>query len=146
MSAGEHSAPLRPLAAVSVAIVRDGRVLLVRRGREPARGIWAFPGGRVEAGETHEEAARRELMEETSLAAGPLRPHRSVAIAPASAGNPGFDLLVFAGNQVDGVLRAGDDAEAAAWFTAADLNRIKVIASVEEIARELLAARADPAD
>lgn len=129
-----------PLAAVSVALVRGGRVLLVRRGREPSRGVWAFPGGRVEEGESREEAARRELMEETSLSAGPLKPYRTVAIAPVAAGAPGFDLTVFCGSVAEGVLEAGDDADAAGWFGESELDGLQVIDSVLRIARELLAA------
>ena len=69
-----------PVAAVSVALRRDDRVLLVKRGRAPSAGLFAFPGGRVEPGETLEEAARRELFEETGLAAGALAPVASIAI------------------------------------------------------------------
>lgn len=130
------------IAAVSVAIVRDGRVLLVRRGREPGRGVWAFPGGRVEPGESREAAARRELAEETALSAGALSPYRTVAILPAGPGAPGFDLTVFAGDATEGALAAGDDAEAAGWFAAGELDAIPVIDSVLEIARELLAGQA----
>src|SRR3954469_11079883 len=51
------------------AVVRDaaGRLLLVRRGREPSIGLWSLPGGRVEPGETAEQAAAREVLEETGL-------------------------------------------------------------------------------
>lgn len=129
-----------PVAAVSVALVREGRVLLVRRGREPSRGVYAFPGGRVEPEETLEEAARRELMEETSLSAGQLEPYRTVLIQPASASVPAFELTVFAGDFAEGVLHAGDDADEAGWFTAGELDRMPVIESVAVIARELLAA------
>ena len=132
------------LAAVSVALVRDGRVLLVRRGRDPGRGIWAFPGGRVEPGESREAAARRELAEETALSAGTLSAHRVVAIHPAGPGAPGFDLTVFVGSEAEGTLEAGDDAEAAGWFGAGELDAIPVIDSVMEIARELLADAAPP--
>ena len=62
------------LPAVSVAMRRHDRMLLVKRGRAPSRGLYAFPGGRVEAGETLEAAARRELLEETGLEAGELSP------------------------------------------------------------------------
>lgn len=133
------------LAAVSVALVREGRVLLVRRGREPGRGIWAFPGGRVEPGESREAAARRELAEETALSAGALVPHREIAIQPAGPGAPGFDLTVFSGSEATGVLTAGDDAEAAGWFAPGEMEAIPVIDNVLEIALELLAAVAPSA-
>lgn len=64
--------PSRPVLAASVAVVRDGLVLLAARGRPPMRGAFTFPGGGVEVGETLAEAARREVMEETGLAIGDL--------------------------------------------------------------------------
>ena len=57
-----------PKLGVSAAIWRDGKVLLVERAKPP-KGIWAFPGGHVELGETLEEAAARELQEETGMTA-----------------------------------------------------------------------------
>ena len=128
-----------PVAAVSVALVREGRVLLVRRGREPSRGVYAFPGGRVEPDETLEAAARRELMEETSLSAGRLEPYGVELIEPAAAGAPAFHLTIFSGETAEGVLHAGDDADAAGWYTAEELETLPVIESVAAIARELLA-------
>src|SRR5580693_2709208 len=59
--------PTRPYLAVSAAIFRDGRVLIVRRARPPAHGIYTLPGGGVELGETLEEAVIREVREETAL-------------------------------------------------------------------------------
>lgn len=59
--------PPRPWVGVGVIIVRDGRVLLVQRGREPGRGLWALPGGMVDLGETMRQAAAREALEETGL-------------------------------------------------------------------------------
>ncbi|WP_298900115.1 NUDIX domain-containing protein, partial [uncultured Mesorhizobium sp.] len=64
------------IPAVSVAVVRGDMVLLVKRARQPSRGLYAYPGGKVEAGETLEQAARRELLEETRLLATDYRPLR----------------------------------------------------------------------
>ena len=56
-----------PRLAVSAGIFRDGKILLVRRAREPAKGVYTFPGGRVEFGESLTEALTREIREETGL-------------------------------------------------------------------------------
>jgi ADP-ribose pyrophosphatase YjhB (NUDIX family) len=64
--------PTRPFLAVSAAIIRDGRVLIVRRARAPAHGVYTLPGGVVELGETLEEAIVREVMEETALEIEPV--------------------------------------------------------------------------
>ncbi len=67
MTADIDPSSARPQLAVSAAIFRDGKILLVRRARAPAKGIYTLPGGRVEFGETLVEALRREMREETSL-------------------------------------------------------------------------------
>jgi 8-oxo-dGTP diphosphatase len=66
--------PPRPILAVSAAILRDGKVLVVRRARPPAGGLFSLPGGVVEVGETLFEAVAREVLEETSLAVEPVAP------------------------------------------------------------------------
>lgn len=66
--------PARPLIGVSVAVIRDGRVLLAQRAAEPMRGVWTLPGGLVEAGERLAEAALRELEEEVGTRAEVVGP------------------------------------------------------------------------
>jgi 8-oxo-dGTP diphosphatase len=64
--------PDRPFLAASAAIVRDGKVLVVRRAQPPANGLFSLPGGVVEVGETLHEAVAREVREETSLTIEPV--------------------------------------------------------------------------
>jgi 8-oxo-dGTP diphosphatase len=64
--------PAAPVVGVGGVVVRDGRVLLVRRGKEPLYGRWTVPGGTVELGETLEEAVIREMEEETGLRVEPV--------------------------------------------------------------------------
>lgn len=133
----------RPVLAVSAAILHEGRVLLVRRGREPSKGLYAFPGGRVEPGEALEDAARRELLEETALTAGPLTPLTTVVI-PDLHGTPVFELTVFFGTEATGTLAPGDDAESAGWFDAAEIAALPVTGNVGEIALRLIAGEPVP--
>jgi ADP-ribose pyrophosphatase YjhB (NUDIX family) len=92
------------------AVVRDpqGRLLLVRRGHAPSKGLWSVPGGRVEEGETPELAAAREVQEETGL---------QVEIGRLLASVPIGDYLVhdFAAVVTGGTLAAGDDASDVRW-------------------------------
>ncbi len=59
--------PARPILAVGTVVVRDGCVLLARRGKAPSRGKWSVPGGAVNVGESLEDAARREIREECGI-------------------------------------------------------------------------------
>jgi ADP-ribose pyrophosphatase YjhB (NUDIX family) len=64
--------PAAPVVGVGGVVVRDGKVLLIRRGKEPLYGRWVVPGGTVELGETLEEALAREMEEETCLRVEPV--------------------------------------------------------------------------
>ncbi|MFD0884355.1 NUDIX hydrolase [Streptosporangium algeriense] len=106
------------------AIIRDGegRLLLVRRGRPPGKGLWSIPGGRVEPGESDAEALARELREETGLTV-------RIAGLAGTVDRPGpggvvYEIRDYLAEASGGTLRAGDDAEEARWFTEDDLARL----------------------
>lgn len=106
----------RVVLAVSAVIVdEDGRVLLIRRGHEPARGLWSIPGGSVEPGESLESALEREILEETGLHVdvGSLIWRGVVELAEGVD----YEIHTFAARVVSGQLQPGDDAELAQWLT-----------------------------
>ncbi|GAA4750046.1 NUDIX hydrolase [Gordonia alkaliphila] len=107
------------LAASVVLVDEDGRVLLVKRGHDPQRGRWSVPGGHVEPGETFEEAAVREVHEETGLE---VTVGEELWTATVPFGDDElFEVHDFAGTVTGGVLRSGDDAEEVRWVAPADL-------------------------
>jgi 8-oxo-dGTP diphosphatase len=59
--------PEQPMVGVGAVVLRDGRLLMVKRSREPSKGKWSIPGGRLELGETLRQAARREVLEECGI-------------------------------------------------------------------------------
>jgi len=128
--------------AVSIALVEGGRVLLVKRGKQPSKGMYAFPGGRVEPGETLIEAVQRELMEETGLSAAVVEQVEIMRFEPYRPGWAGYVLTVFAGTLAGGELMAGDDAAEAGWFTPDEIAAMPLTESTAIIARRLLEAAA----
>ncbi len=106
--------PRGPAVTVDAVWLDRGRVLLVRRGRPPAEGRWALPGGFVEYGETVEAAVARELREETGLRA---RPVRLVGVYSGPDRDPRRHTLTIAFEMHGriGPPRGGDDASQAEW-------------------------------
>ncbi len=129
--------PDRPLLGVSGLIRRQDRVLLVQRSRPPLAGLWSLPGGLVEAGETLEEAARREIREETGIEAHALERiglEEIIERDEAGTARRHFVLAVFKGRYRSGTVVAGDDARAAIW---ADPSNPDGLALTEGTARRL---------
>jgi len=129
----------KTIPAVSVAVVRDTTVLLVKRARPPSQGVYAFPGGKVEPGETLVQAAMRELLEETGLRAIDYRPLRDIHIDGSGENHPvDYLLTVFGAVYAGGEATASDDAETAAFYTLDEMTDMALEGDVFEVAEELL--------
>jgi 8-oxo-dGTP diphosphatase len=108
------------------AVIKDpaGRLLLIRRGHAPGAGLWSLPGGKVEPGETDQQAVIREVREETGLSVVP-----GVLVGSVTRPAPGgaaFEIRDYAASVTGGDLAAGDDAMDARWVRPAELGSLPV--------------------
>ncbi|HEV2955116.1 MAG TPA: NUDIX hydrolase [Xanthobacteraceae bacterium] len=137
--------PDRPFLAVSAAIVRDGRILLVRRARAPGRGLYSLPGGVVEAGETLHQAVVREVYEETGLTVEPvgLAGHREAIVRDAGGRvQRHFVILPFACRWRAGEAMPSEEVAEARWLKPhemADLATTEGLADIIATAMQQLA-------
>src|ERR1700751_3976678 len=128
--------PTRPYLAVSAAVFRDGRVLIVRRGRPPAHGLYTLPGGGVELGETLEQAVIREVREETGLAIAPLGLvgfREAIARDAAARVERHFVILPFAAYWVGGEIARSEELAEAHWLKPDELGGLKTTEGLAEI-------------
>ena len=115
-----------PKIGALAVVVHEARVLLVQRSKQPDAGLWGFPGGHVEWGETVMQAAQRELLEETSVIAEPLHYLDNLDLLRRDAQGivQSHYLLVGVKCQYQsGTPVAGDDALDARWFPIDQIRR-----------------------
>jgi 8-oxo-dGTP diphosphatase len=151
----------KPVAAVAAVMVRDGKLLLIKRGVEPSKGKWSVPGGRVEWGETLIEAVKREVREETGLEievgqvagvydlvvqdsrfnvrgstnearTGPQVTHHSSPITHH------YVIIDYYATPIGGDLTPGDDAADARWVPLEDLDSYELTEHLRERLGEMV--------
>jgi 8-oxo-dGTP diphosphatase len=112
----------RPQLAASASIFRDGRVLLVRRARAPAKGVYSLPGGRVEFGETLAMAVAREVMEETGLTIDIVALSGFREMLPGAAAGGHYLIMSFAARWLAGEPVLNDELDDFLWLAPDDLG------------------------
>ncbi len=121
----KHVSTPRPIAATIAAVFHDEKILLVRRAHSPDAGFWGFPGGKIEAGESIEAAAIRELFEETGIRGQARRVFTAVDAFDRDENGRlrrHFVLIAVLCDWVAGDPVAGDDALDARWFRLDELD------------------------
>jgi ADP-ribose pyrophosphatase len=132
--------PKRPLVGVGVLIKKDDEVLLVKRGSEPARGLWSIPGGLVELGEGVLEAGKREVEEETGLKieVDALLDVIDNIIRDEKGGvRYHYVLIDFLGHPVGGELKVASDIMDARWVKIGQVNQYQITKTLEKLLRKL---------
>ena len=126
--------PPIPCVCVGAIAVDDGNLLLVRRRNEPGIGSWSVPGGRVEPGETIQEAVVRELLEETGVEGVCMG---LVGVSERIGDDHHFVILDYSVEvlaPVDAI--AGDDADEARWVPLHDVAEMDLVDGLAEFLHE----------
>jgi 8-oxo-dGTP diphosphatase len=118
--------PLTPLVGVGAVVVERGRVLLVRRGREPLKGHWSLPGGLLEVGESLAAGVIREVSEETSLTVEPVELIELIDRIHREGDRVRYHYVIadYLCRVVSGQLKAASDADAVRWVERAEWNSL----------------------
>ena len=135
-----HEYPDSPQVAVGVIVIRDNKVLLVKRKQPPGEGLWAIPGGRVELGETLQEAIEREVKEETGVtirAGHPVYTFEIIERDDAGCIRFHYVIVDLLADHVTGEPNPGDDACEARWVTLKELHDLPVSQSTREVLRKV---------
>jgi 8-oxo-dGTP diphosphatase len=141
--------PWAPIVAVGVIIRTGDRIVLVRRGKEPSKGLWTFPGGAIELGESLHEAARREALEETGLQVEVGKVATVIDnVVHDEAGRVQYHYVIvdYLACPMGGRLQPGTDVSDARWASLSDLDRLDMTEKAGRLARQLLAGHLEADD
>jgi len=128
--------PAHPRVAVGAVIFKDEKILMVLRGKPPAENTWSIPGGCVELGETLQEAAKRETIEETGILILAREPvYTFDVIERDENGHVRFHYVIvdLAADYVSGEPRPGDDAVDVSWISPEDMKNYNVSAATRKL-------------
>jgi len=127
--------PSHPQLAVSAAIFRDGKILLVRRARSPAKGFYSLPGGRVEFGEPLHAALHREVAEETALKIEIIGLSGWREVLPGTSGGGHYLIMSFAARWSSGEPMLNEELDDFRWLAPDALGDLSLTAGLPEVIR-----------
>ena len=132
--------PDHPRVGVGAIVLREGRVLLVRRVAAPAVGLWAIPGGGLRIGETLQEGAEREILEETGIvirAGAPVFTCDSFERDGEGRFRFHYVIVDMAADYVSGEVKAADDALEARWISPAEIRNLPATKTTLKLLRQI---------
>ena len=131
--------PKAPITGVGGIIQKDGRVLLVKRGKEPNKGKWTVPGGVVEVGETLHEAVKREVMEECSIdveVESVVDTFDAISRDEDGRVHYHFVIIDFMAKYVSGEIKAGSDAAECRWVAPEEIPCLETTPSLPAVLKK----------
>jgi len=137
----ERIYPDRPVLAVGAVVVRDGKVLLVLRGREPGRGLWSLPGGLVHLGESLRAAVVRELREECGIDVAVTEAAEAAErMIPDAEGRLQYHYVIldYQAKWLQGELAVSEEVEDACWVDPDSLHQYQMTRGTADVIRRLL--------
>ncbi|MDZ4339150.1 MAG: NUDIX hydrolase [candidate division NC10 bacterium] len=136
--------PTRPVVAVGAVVVKAGKVLLVRRGHDPSRGLWSLPGGAVKSGEGLKEAVAREVKEECGIEVSVgdvVEVLDRIYADPEGRIQYHYVVVDFLASWRRGRLKAASDISDAAWVDPGAIRRLPLTVGLAAVLRKALGLR-----
>jgi len=127
-----------PVSAVGAVVIRDSRILLVKRKHPPSQGLWAIPGGKIKWGETLQQAAEREIFEETGIKIKAGSPVYTFDYIKNEADTEFHYVIIdLEAEYLSGEPAAGDDAEDVRWLEADEIYNLNTAESTLIFLRQI---------
>lgn len=126
----------QPIAGIGAIVIHDNQVLLVKRANPPKQGLWCIPGGKIRFGETLQQAAEREIKEETGISIKAGDPYYVFDLIETEKFH--YIIIDLLAEYISGVPNAGDDAMDAKWFALANIDNPEIDSETRKLLNQLL--------
>jgi 8-oxo-dGTP diphosphatase len=131
----------QPIIGIGAVVIHDNQVLLVKRANPPKQGLWCIPGGKVEFGENLQQAAEREIKEETGVVIKATTPVYVFDLIEDEKRH--YVIVDLLADYISGTPKAGDDADDAKWFSLQDIDQPNIDLETKRLLRKLIEQRTD---
>jgi 8-oxo-dGTP diphosphatase len=131
----------QPIIGIGAVVIHDNQVLLVKRANPPKQGLWCIPGGKVEFGENLQQAAEREIKEETGVVIKATTPVYVFDLIEDEKRH--YVIVDLLADYISGTPKASDDADDAKWFSLQDIDQPNIDLETKRLLRKLIEQRTD---
>ncbi|KPJ96370.1 MAG: hypothetical protein AMJ53_00970 [Gammaproteobacteria bacterium SG8_11] len=124
-----------PIAGIGAVVIQDNRVLLVKRAKPPKQGLWCIPGGKIRFGESLQQAAEREIKEETGIT---IKAGDPVYVFDLIEDDFHYIIVDLLADYISGTVKAGDDAMDAQWFALKNIDLPQIDQETKLLLRRII--------